>query len=657
MTSPTTGASNSTIDADAYGIFGRFRKLPEFASIQDEELLDVVSSPQPKAERARQRIIARLFTKLDVDSPQQLLDTRKNERRLEVKGNLPEGEKRNRELVFNGVFAKIVDRELQKQQYGRRRSASDLVNSKVDFLETMSFLLSKISGDAPRTNTATTKTLTRSASTPIQRPAEETSVKPNVPSSAGSTRASVVPSPSSSKPPSRKPSATKVDLPATAAKPPTTPVATVKRTPSVTAIPTATSPTRKEDLDAKVKMLEQELLDLRHSHDTLNASYTSLRSLYDTAVNTDATTPQTLDHRRSMLLKSQIAQLQRQVVSYRDSVLGRDTFMADAGQELRHVKDTLKSILNEPDHPASKTKSASNINNSSNDSRQQLLKGAIQALDTLQKQTGRQVKDRLDLQQPAPAALEFMSEFIHPDRRRDVKPVSLLDACSGQISHINLRHVGRLESQLHRLFHDLKSIEISLSTSFAPNVAPSLKEHVQTTLEGTEKSLISAMNSLLSVSVLIPMAPLPAIDQVVRTGFPTIPTIDETMAKLPTLNANQSARVNEVMTSLLTAVESYKRLHDEEKVAMESELQYHRSVYDSYTTGVGQAVSKLDSSKQDLIKEMKEVLIPITRLQTHMVSLLDGFTKEAIVSFLEDAEKGLSEVTSKVKAMTNEFGI
>lgn len=48
--------------------------------------------------------------------------------------------------------------------------------------------------------------------------------------------------------------------------------------------------------------------------------------------------------------------------------------------------------------------------------------------------------------------IRFLSEFIAPHRNSNVSPVTLSDVCSGNLDHINLRHVSRLESLLHKLY-------------------------------------------------------------------------------------------------------------------------------------------------------------------------------------------------------------
>lgn len=81
------------------------------------------------------------------------------------------------------------------------------------------------------------------------------------------------------------------------------------------------------------------------------------------------------------------------------------------------------------------------------------LKLSLQTIDALIKHITRQAKDRLDTRDDEQSpAVEFLSEFICPKRTRDLAPVSLADVCSGSIEHLNLRHVGRLESQLHVLY-------------------------------------------------------------------------------------------------------------------------------------------------------------------------------------------------------------
>jgi hypothetical protein len=72
-----------------YSIGQRLRKLDEFASVTDTELLEVVAGTSSAATRGRQRILSLLLTRTGSDSVQRLIETRKIEKVGLMKSNCP----------------------------------------------------------------------------------------------------------------------------------------------------------------------------------------------------------------------------------------------------------------------------------------------------------------------------------------------------------------------------------------------------------------------------------------------------------------------------------------------------------------------------------------------------------------------------------------
>lgn len=149
----------------------------------------------------------------------------------------------------------------------------------------------------------------------------------------------------------------------------------------------------------------------------------------------------------------------------------------------------------------------------------------------------------------------FVSEFAAQPKEGSLQSVSLMDICSGDLAHLNLKHVSRLESQLHKLHErkgfpktetewisndeiDLAKLQCSLDTCLVPNLLPELQEHAKSTLDDAQTELLSSLNSLLSLLVLIPSAPCPHLDKVRVTGLPTLPSSDEILAQLPNLSSS-----------------------------------------------------------------------------------------------------------------------
>ena len=109
-----------------FPIFRKLRSLPEFGSLKDADLLDIVNLATPKAVALKQKLVARLLSKLDVESLRNLLEERKGARRREADDGLSETERRAREKAFNIVWCKLAGSEVQVRA-SESRDSSELV--------------------------------------------------------------------------------------------------------------------------------------------------------------------------------------------------------------------------------------------------------------------------------------------------------------------------------------------------------------------------------------------------------------------------------------------------------------------------------------------------------------------------------------------------
>jgi hypothetical protein len=169
----------------------------------------------------------------------------------------------------------------------------------------------------------------------------------------------------------------------------------------------------------------------------------------------------------------------------------------------------------------------------------------------------------------------FASEFISTpsaslsnlsEEGQEKGKVSLDQVCSGKIDHLNLKHVSRLESQLHtvleckfffilaRMFPPwqncisklnqittvLVQVRSSFQTSLLPNVIPELASHLTHLFSQTEKELHSSIQSLLALSVLVPAAPLPSLERLEIHKGVRIPSADEVLSLFP--NASSASK-------------------------------------------------------------------------------------------------------------------
>lgn len=104
---------------------------------------------------------------------------------------------------------------------------------------------------------------------------------------------------------------------------------------------------------------------------------------------------------------------------------------------------------------------------------EKVLLSAVKKLDSISKNVNRGFRDKTrSPEDRVTPAIEFMSEFIHPQRKRDLKSVALSDIMDGSLKHLNIRHIARLEHQLSILYGNLMQLNIHFDTHVIPNLAP-----------------------------------------------------------------------------------------------------------------------------------------------------------------------------------------
>ncbi|KAJ3192155.1 hypothetical protein HK101_006962 [Irineochytrium annulatum] len=151
----------------AVGVARRLRAIPAFRDMADAEFLDVVAGYGAAIIRGRQRILGILLHTCGVTSLTSLIETRNGYARLprtfelttvstaaqrqELKNSLSESDKAAREDVFNTVFAQMAVNELANM--GFLTSTACVLGgadaAKKDFIDSINFLLNKLSGDPP----------------------------------------------------------------------------------------------------------------------------------------------------------------------------------------------------------------------------------------------------------------------------------------------------------------------------------------------------------------------------------------------------------------------------------------------------------------------------------------------------------------------------
>jgi hypothetical protein len=238
-----------------------------------------------------------------------------------------------------------------------------------------------------------------------------------------------------------------------------------------------------------------------------------------------------LNYRRSILYQSQIIQLKRQMDSYKKIAMKNELFVYSAQEQLLLIIERFQKYILTLD----KSQKTAEL--------QQLLK----RIEALASHIVRQERDHIESNRDP--QFQFISEFI-------TGGVTLDQVSKGSIDHLNLKHVSRLEIQLQKLYAQLSELGTCLSTSLEPNIAPIFQGRIQTVFENSMDQLLLSMNSLLSLSCLLPVAPLPSLEKIKNLGKGSIPSFFDILKKCePPLSEATVLRLQPVLGPLFSEIQ------------------------------------------------------------------------------------------------------
>jgi hypothetical protein len=215
-----------------------------------------------------------------------------------------------------------------------------------------------------------------------------------------------------------------------------------------------------------------------------------------------------------LLLQAKNLQLTREVNDLRREVLGKENFVGGVDEDLYKIRDILKRTL-------------SLINQGKKEEGAKELKLTSQYIEALQRQMKRKIKGFKELEESAD--VQFLSEFIAIPK--EATKVTLSDICSGETKHLNLKHVSRLELQLLDLYDCLLELQNSVDVCLIPNLNQKITERQKKIIEKSKQELKDSIESLNSLSVLVPAAPYPKLQKIRSDGI-ALPSKEEVISRL-----------------------------------------------------------------------------------------------------------------------------
>ena len=281
-------------------------------------------------------------------------------------------------------------------------------------------------------------------------------------------------------------------------------------------------PASTEDLiprDPDDQHCQADVAELKLENAALQEELATLRSLY--AQLTHEAPLEKFSESRVHLLKSQVFQLERQVLILNQAISTRSSVLSDLQNTMDLFLQRLQGVAKMEDgHVTLAPREIDDIVE-----RVKVIKARLAK--------GEQAMERVA--QP----LLSIGRFLKPaknsseDRWSNRKgPVSILDVCMGGTTHINLKYVSRLESKLACLYGNLCRLHASLETTPTRRVhlTRPMEDHLSGVVRDNCKMVGDCCNDLLCLSLLVPEAPWGPLR---GTDLGLLATSDAILERLP----------------------------------------------------------------------------------------------------------------------------
>jgi hypothetical protein len=184
-------------------------------------------------------------------------------------------------------------------------------------------------------------------------------------------------------------------------------------------------------LMSKMELIEAENTQILLKNKALNEKLSSLQSLFDESIASSKVSKtisekgstagfKAFQSRKATLQQCQITQLKRHLASFSDETERTDMIVSTSVYQISQIKTSLKEICSK--HAAIKK----------DDVTSKEIESVIKKLDSVSRNIERSIRDNTKVKEERiTPEIEFLTEFIHPSRQRDLNPVILSDVMDG----------------------------------------------------------------------------------------------------------------------------------------------------------------------------------------------------------------------------------
>ncbi|XP_056393529.1 uncharacterized protein LOC130289957 isoform X2 [Hyla sarda] len=383
---------------------------------------------------------------------------------------------------------------------------------------------------------------------------------------------------------------------------------------------------------------EQKLAKLQEENDQLKQELEDLRFQYRNLI--DEGKNQSLDERRVNLLKSQVLQLERQVMLLTEGLSSRASVLLEFGDALQAVLDKLQSLLT-IEHRTPEVQ----VN------RVELIR-MIEICQSMQ--------DKLRRNHQTTSLENLTLPWIMSVRQATKNPVSLLDLCYGKVDNLNLLYVSALEGKLSTLFRHLHAVRQTLSVILAPGTEPAQSAHhilptvtysrLMNHLTNCNQSLEECCRDLLTMTLIVPSAPWAKIECSVSQEF----TVENVLAVLPAFPKGAPQQRAKRAAEALVKAANYSRLMAMQQIyALEAELDFHRDIYNlqvQYTQALFQGIKEAYHHFQENVVTV--VCSPLKDVLSSYADLKTEASESSLRNFLRIFKNNAEQIQDAVDTLT-----
>ncbi|XP_063820130.1 uncharacterized protein LOC135061454 isoform X2 [Pseudophryne corroboree] len=383
---------------------------------------------------------------------------------------------------------------------------------------------------------------------------------------------------------------------------------------------------------------EQKLVKLQEENYKLKQELEDLRFQYKQLI--DVGKNECLDERRVNLLKSQVLQLERQVMLLTEGLSSRASVSLELGNALQAVLDRLQCLL-----------TSENRTPEVQITRVDLIR-MIEICQSMQ--------DKLRRNYQETSVEKLALPWMMSGRPATKNEVTLLDLCFGKADNLNLLYVSALEGKLSTLFRHLHATRQTLSLILAPGTeSPESAHHILPTvmysrlinhLTRCTESLEECCRDLLTMTLIVPSAPWAKMECSVSQEF----TVENVLAALPAFpRGAPQQRAKRAAEALVKAANYSKLMAMQQNQALEAELDFHRGLYSlqvQYTQALFQGIKQAYHHFQENVVAV--VCSPLKDVLSSYADLKTEASETALRNFLTIFKNNVEQIQDAVDTLT-----